>query len=182
MIALPTMLAAGVLASCVATTISARNRESSPQHTHTCTSFQFTVNAPPEQVAPLFGANEERKWAHGWNPIFLYPTPAHDQQGMVFQVAHGHYVSTWVNTTFDLSAGHIQYAYVLNDLMTTSIDIRLAPKGAGNTEVTVVYERTALVPEANEHVQQFASGDVKARSEWQEQINSYLATQAHKRR
>ena len=51
-------------------------------------------SSPPthrsKQTAPLFGANEERKWAPDWKPQFVYPNPARDQQGMVFQVAHGH--------------------------------------------------------------------------------------------
>jgi hypothetical protein len=94
---------------------------------------------------------------------------------MVFQVAHGPYTSTWVNTAFDLVTGHIEYAYVLNDAMVTMIDIHLVREGAEKTTVSVVYERTALVPEANEHVQHFAKGDEKAGKEWEEQINGYLA-------
>jgi hypothetical protein len=94
---------------------------------------------------------------------------------MVFQVAHGHYSSTWVNTAFDLAAGHIQYAYVLNDAMTTLIDIHLTRESAQKTGVAVVYERTALLPEANEHVQHFTKGDEKSGKEWSDAINGYFA-------
>lgn len=144
---------------------------------HTRTEFHFTANASLEKAAPLFGADEERKWAPDWNPRFIYPSPARDQQGMVFQVAHGPYGSTWVNTAFDLDSGHIQYAYVLNDSMVTTIDIHLARASAEKTTVSVVYERTSLRPEANEHVQHFATGDATAGKEWAEQINRYLAKQ-----
>ncbi len=106
--------------------------------------IHFTVDAPFEQAAPLFGANEERKWAPDWNPQFVYPTPARDQQGMIFRVDHSHHSSVWVNTAFDLAAGHIQYAYVLNDAMATLIDIHLTRESAQKTGVSVVYERTAL--------------------------------------
>ncbi len=71
--------------------------------------------------------------------------------------------------------GHIQYSYVLNDAMATLIDIHLTRDTAQKTGVTVVYERTALMPEANEHVQHFAKGDAKAQKEWEEAINGYLA-------
>src|ERR1017187_8485310 len=110
---------------------------------HTRTEFSFTVDAPFDQVAPLFGANEERKWAPDWNPQFIYPIPAHDQQGMVFTVPKGQFASVRVNTAFDLAAGHIQYAYVRNDAMTTLIDIRLTRVSERKTAITVVYERTA---------------------------------------
>ena len=142
---------------------------------HTRNEFSFTVDAPFEQVVPLFGANEERKWAHDWNPQFVYPNPAHDQPGMVFTVAHGHYSSVWVNTALDLAAGHIQYAYVLNDAMATLIDIHATRQAPQKTGVSVVYERTALIPEANEHVQHFAKGDENAGKEWGEAMNGYFA-------
>jgi hypothetical protein len=153
-------------------------QETAPSGTalvHTRTEFHFVADAPFEQTAPLFGANEERKWAPDWNPQFIYPIPAHDQPGMVFRIEHGDHSSVWVNTAFDLAAGHIQYTYVLNDAMATLIDIHLTRDSAQKTGVTVVCERTALIPEANEHVQHFAKGDEKAGKEWEAAINGYFA-------
>ncbi len=156
-------------------TVCAHTQEPASALTHTRNEFTFTVDAPFEQVVPLFGAHEERKWAHDWNPQFVYPNPASDQQGMVFTVAHGHNSSVWINTALDLAAGHIQYAYVLNDAMATLIDIHATRQGPQKTGVTVVYERTALLPEANEHVQHFAKGDENAGKEWGEKMNAYFA-------
>jgi hypothetical protein len=169
-----TTFAAGFLVASVISSLPAQESGARKSLAHTRTEFSFTANAPFEQTAPLFGANEERKWSPDWNPQSVYPIPAHDQQGMVFQVAHGQMTSTWVNTAFDLSAGHIQYAYVLNDAMVTTIDIHLKREGEQKTGVDVVYERTALMPEANEHVQHFAKGDALARDEWEGQVNGYL--------
>ena len=150
-------------------------QESASTLVHTRNEFSFTVDAPFEQVVPLFGAHEERKWAADWKPQFVYPTPARDQQGEVFKVAHGQYSSVWINTTLDFIAGHIQYAYVLNDAMATLIDIHATRQGPQKTAVTVVYERTALIPEANEHVQHFAKGDEGAGKEWGDAMNGYFA-------
>jgi len=169
-------LSAGLLSVALVTSLVAQS-SGTGQLTHTRTEFEFTVNAALEEAGPLFGADKERVWAPDWNPQFLYPSPARDQQGMVFQVAHGPYTSKWVNTAFDLAGGHVQYAYILNDAMVTTIDIRLARAGVAKTSVTVVYERTALVSEANDHVRHFAAGDAKAGKEWEEQINGYLAKQ-----
>jgi hypothetical protein len=142
---------------------------------HTRNEFSFTVDAPFDQVVPLFGADEERKWAHDWNPQFVYPSPARDQPGMVFTVAHGHNTSVCINTALDLTVGHIQYAYVLNDAMATLIDIHVTRLSTQKTAVAVVYERTAVIPEANEHVQHFAKGDEGAAKEWGDAMNSYFA-------
>ncbi len=155
---------------------SAQERASSSETPplHVRNEFSFTVDAPFDQVVPLFGAHEERKWAHDWNPRFVYPSPAHDQQGEVFTVAHGHNTSMWINTALDLTGGHVQYTYVLNDVMAVLIDIRAVRQGENKSSVTVVYERTALMPEANEHVQHFAKGDTEAGKEWSYAINEYF--------
>ena len=171
------LLSTGLLVSMLGAYAVGQTSDTTEPLTHTRTEFQFVVNASLEQAAPLFGADKERVWAPGWNPEFLFPNPAHDQQGMVFQVSHGEHTSTWVNTIFDLPGGHIQYAYVLANVLVTSIDIRLTRAGAAKTQVAVVYERTALVAEANVHVQHFATNDAKAGKEWEEQINGYLAKQ-----
>ena len=167
------MFAAGVILTTLGTSLLAQQTPAT-ELAHTRTEFRFTVSAPWEQTAPLFGANEERKWSPEWNPEFLYPQPARDQHGMVFRIMHGQHTATWVNTAFDLAAGHIQYTYVLSDAMATLIDIHLTREGAQKTGVSVVYERTALVPEANEHVQHFARGDVRAGKEWEDAIDEYL--------
>ncbi|HUI83440.1 MAG TPA: hypothetical protein VL240_04410 [Candidatus Binatia bacterium] len=172
----PVMFAAASLLGLLAASLPAQEQASSGRLAHTRTEFSFTANASFERTAPLFGANEERKWSPDWNPQFVYPNPAQDRQGMVFQVAHGAYASTWVNTAFDPAAGHIQYAYVLSDAMVTLIDIHLTREGEQKTGVTVVYERTALMPEANDHVQHFARQDEKAGKQWEEAINRYLKT------
>jgi hypothetical protein len=172
--ALPTVFALGFLLTAVSS-LPAQEPAANEPLAHMRTEFKFTANASFEQTAPVFGAYEERKWSPEWNPKFVYPIPAHDQPGMVFQVAHGQMTSTWVNTAFDLAGGHIQYAYVLNDAMVTVIDIHLTREGATKTAVDVVYERTALMPEANEHVQHFAKGDQQAQQEWEQAINGYFA-------
>jgi hypothetical protein len=146
-----------------------------PVLAHTHNEFHFTVQAPYEQTFPLFGALEEKKWSPGWEPQFVYPSPAHDQQGMVFTRKHGGMSSVWTCTAFDEAAGHVQYVYVVDDAMVTLIDIHVAKAGMPETQVSVVYERTALQPEANEHVAHMAKGDAGSGNEWAEAINGYLA-------
>lgn len=158
----------------IAGNVMAQSSSKQPAKEHTRTEFRFTANGSFETVGPLFGAHKERAWAPDWNPQFVYPDPAQDREGMVFQVDHGPYTATWVNTAFDLAAGHMQYAYVLGDMMVTTIDIHLVRAGA-RTEVTVVYERSALRTEANGHVREFAAKDAKADEEWAAQINRYLS-------
>ena len=140
---------------------------------HTSTEFHFTVDLPYREASPLFGAWEEQKWAPGWKPEFLHPTPAADQEGSVFRVQKGAHSSLWVNTIFDLASGHVQYVYVLADLLVTRIDIHLKVNNRDKTDVSVTHERTALTPSANDHVNALAKEDAASGDEWRSLINAY---------
>jgi hypothetical protein len=143
--------------------------------THVRSEFEFTVDAPRDRVAPLFGADAERAWGGAsWNPVFVYPSPARDAFGMVFTVEHGGHKSVWVNTAFDLAKGHVQYVSVIPGALATLIDIDIVPADARTTAVRVVYERTALVPEAEAHVKQLAAEDKEAGEVWRSAIERAL--------
>jgi hypothetical protein len=142
---------------------------------HVSSTFSFTVNAAMREAAPLFGPEGERAWAgDDWDPQFLFPAPARDVEGAVFTVRHGEHTAVWVNTIFDLEGGRMQYVYLLPDLLATTIDVRLHPIDAQHTSIDVQYTRTALRPEANEHVSAMSRHDAKQGPEWERSINSYL--------
>lgn len=143
----------------------------------TQTAFDLTVNLPYGQAAPLFGPEGERVWAgKHWDPRFVYPQPAHDEQGAVFTIQHGPITATWVNTLFDLEERRFIYAYFMPGIMVTTIDIRFTPASATATQVHVVYNRTALTPEGNEHVSALTASDKSAAHNWQQAIDAYLAS------
>jgi hypothetical protein len=142
---------------------------------HVSTSFDLTVHASYARTAPLFGPEGERAWAgKHWNPEFIHPEPARDVEGAVFTIQHGPYKAVWVNTLFDADVRHFQYVYFLPDLMVTVVDVRFNPAAIDSTHVHVVYTRTALTPEGNEHVTAMSEGDRTAGAEWQQAIDKYL--------
>ena len=142
---------------------------------HLSASFDFIVRAPFAKAAPLFGPEGERAWAGiHWVPEFIHPQPARDVEGAVFTIQHGGRKAVWVNTMFDLNAGRFQYVYFIQDLMVTVIDVRLQRDGADSTKVNVVYTRTALTAEGNEHVSSMNEGDKQSGKEWEKAINDYL--------
>jgi hypothetical protein len=140
--------------------------------------FEFTVRAPYQVTAPLFGPEGERVWAgKHWDPQFLYPKPARDTQGAVFTIHHGHHQAYWVNTSLDVPGRHFQYVYFIPNAMVTLIDVRFSEPDPANTRVMVAYERTALNPEANNRVRDMGDADRENGKEWGTAINNYLANQ-----
>jgi len=139
------------------------------------TRFHFTADLAYPLAAPLFGALAEQKWADDWKPVFLYPDPPADQEGSVFRVERPGYSSVWTTTVFDLPGGHIQYLLVINNVILTRIDIRLATNGTDKTGVSVLYERTAIDPKFNDQVTALAKKDAGRADEWRDAINAYGA-------
>jgi hypothetical protein len=147
-----------------------------PEPAHVRTQFHFTVDLSYETAFPLFGASEEQKWFPGWKPQFLHPIPPADREGAVFLVDHGpSHSSMWTMTRFDPATGQVQYVYLLNGAVLTRIDIAVARNGNQKTTVTVVYERTALDPAANEHVRSLANHDARAADEWKALLDAYAS-------
>lgn len=146
---------------------------------HVRSEFNFIVKAPMEVAALLFGPDAERGWGGGaWNPQFFYPQPGRDVPGAVFAVRHGQHESIWVTTVFDLQGGHLQFVSVVSGATAMTIDIHIVPHGKDNSAVSVAYERTALDPQANEHVQELAKADVNSGAHWESAINDYLKRRA----
>jgi hypothetical protein len=149
--------------------------EPAQSRAHVSNSFAFTINAPIHDAAPLFGPEGERAWAGDeWDPQFVFPLPARDVEGAVFTIQHGEHTAVWVNTVFDLAGGHMQYVYVLSDLLATTIDVRLHAIDATHTKVDVTYVRTALRPEAGEHVIAMGKHDREQGPVWEGKIHAYL--------
>jgi len=171
------VLAVGALAGLALVYHHYRGARFSGPVAHVRNEFEFTVHAPYRVTAPLFGPEGERAWAdEDWDPHFLYPQPAQDVRGAVFTLHHGHrHHAYWVNTAFDLDARHVQYVYVIPEVMATLIDVHFAELNAANTKVNVAYERTALSPENNERVRKAGNSDRDSGKEWGDAINDYLA-------
>jgi hypothetical protein len=173
-IAILPQLASGVNAAFKQARADSSTTDSS-KNLHTEQTFEFVADAPIEIVAPLFGADRERVWAPGWDPAFVWPSEAKDQEGMVFTMAHEHKTAIWINTSFEPINGRVQYAYLIPDIMVTVITLKMTPQEK-RTHVSVEYDRTALNTGANDHVQQMADHEGRSGTEWAKRINDYLKT------
>jgi HAMP domain-containing protein len=138
--------------------------------------FIFIVRAPLAVAFPLFGPEGERPWAgRDWDPQFFYPTPARDMEGAVFRIRRGHREAIWVNTIFDIQAGHAAYVSIIDKKIATRIDVQLRQIDPQTTSVRVMYERTALDSSAEDEVEEMARTDPQMGREWEKSISDYLA-------
>lgn len=137
--------------------------------------FTFVVHAPLAEAFPLFGPEGERPWAGlEWDPQFVYPMPARDEEGAVFRIRRRGHDAIWINTAFDAQAGYVAYVYVIPEKLATRIAVQLASVNAATTSVRVKYERTALDPSVYPEIGEMAKADAAQGPEWEKAIAEYL--------
>jgi len=138
-------------------------------------SFTILLNAPASVAMAAFGPLEERRWAPDWNPRFLFPTPAREEQGAVFVVERER-KQTWLLQTWNPHDGIARYVAFDPDVKLTEIVIQVEPIDARSSRAVVAYTRTSLGQAGDREVAAFADSFAGEASHWQSAINAYLAT------
>lgn len=145
----------------------------------------FVANSNVEQVFPLFGAFEERKWAPKWAPILVYPDEEIIEEGTTFKIkthghGHGHGGESeylWIVTKFEPLSYTIQYLVTTSNRFWTITLVCEPLDGASATKATVTYSFTGLNAKGNElnkeSLERMYQNDLQ---DWAEAINKYLQT------
>lgn len=111
----------------------------------------FHIDLAPAQAMPLFTAEGERRWAHGWDPETL---SGGTQRGSVFRTrAHGN-ETTWIVTDYRPEEHRASYARLVGGRDMGLVDVLVSAKGSGS-DVTVTYTMTALSEAAQPSVAAF---------------------------
>ena len=139
----------------------------------------IVLNGDIARVFPLFGAFEEKKWSHGWDPQIVAGSPS--LQDTVFTYSHDGLTATWIVTEWDEAQHRVTYAvFVPNDRAMT-IRIVCTPEGTTpehtKTRATVTYTFTALSEAGSASLREFEQQDFSHRIQhWQKAIDHYLET------
>jgi hypothetical protein len=138
----------------------------------TCERVRLTgtieVTRPPGEAFALFTAEGERAWAESWDPEFPSPAADHSDPGTVFTTAHHGRAATWIVVGREPGAA-LAYASLIPGRRAGIVSVRLQPSSCG-TSVTVSYDLTALVPEANAELQEFAAQYPQFLAHWKRAI------------
>jgi hypothetical protein len=132
------------------------------------------VSLPPEQAFHLFTPSGERAWAEGWDPQFPAPVADETEPGTVFTTAgHGGQLTIWtvVRRVGDTA---IAYSRTTPGDRAGLVTVTLQPSADGST-VTVGYDLTALVPESDHALREFAHHYPAFLAEWRDAIAALLA-------
>ena len=140
---------------------------------------EITLNRGPEEVFPLFGAIEEKKWADGWEPDIIYTKSGEIEENMVFKTKpHAHHEPDylWVVSKYDPDKMLVVYT-VSTDERVWSIAIGCSDNGDGTTRATITYTFTGLSKKGSKLNRQALENMSKENlKDWERAINHYLET------
>jgi hypothetical protein len=68
----------------------------------------------------------------------------------------------------------MQYVAFIDDVVVTTVDVKLTSADPSHTSVQVTYTRTALQPEANDDVRALGNDDRDSGPDWQNSIEKCL--------
>ena len=146
---------------------------------HASRSGSIQLDAPIEEVFPLFGPVREAEWAEGWQIEPLYAaTPLLEEAGAVFQTRqHGEAVTLWIIQRFERETHGISYARVTPGLHLVTIEIDCTSSSRG-TDARVTYTLIGLSDEGNRFIEtEFSeSGYQHMLGQWEQAINHLLKT------
>ena len=123
------------------------------------------VSMPSVKAFSLFTPSGERAWVEEWNPIFPASVSDETEPGTVFETDHGGTNTIWVVARCEPGV-LIEYARITPGDRAGLVTVVCAPAGDNDTLVTVTYELTALSPEANAALDDFAEGYADFMDHW----------------
>lgn len=130
-----------------------------------------------QNVFPLFGPFEERKWAEGWNPALIYPTTEIVEEGTTFKTKghkHNEAEFLWRVSKYQPETNFIQYLVSTSNRYWT-ITIKCERITDDKTSAEITYTFFGLNNLGNEinrlSIEKMYAHNLK---DWEEAINHYL--------
>lgn len=148
-------------------------------------SSSFEVAKPASEVFPLYGAEEEKKWAPDWNPDWLYPDNetaknAMPQKDWIFKVGGGHGhgdPQIWTVREYDPQKLYVEYYAVNPGITAYSIKVRVSSNSSTSSTTKVTYLFTSLSEKGNKVVNSKNQETFKKEIEvWEKFIDYYFKT------
>lgn len=132
----------------------------------------FELAGRVDEVLPLFTAEGERRWAPGWEPVWVEQAHVHEV-GEVWTTA-GPPATTWITVASE--PDRVTYARVADDDSAGLVTVVCA-ESHGLTTVTVEYDLSSLSESGTRRLEAFAEGYDDMLRHWQHHVSLALAAE-----
>ena len=139
----------------------------------------INLNGAIENVFPLFGAFEERKWARGFDAELIYPATEVIEEGTIFKTdsrGFGEPEFIWRVLKCDAEKHLVEYLVYTENRQWT-ITIKCNSLAENKTEAQITYSFIGLNEKGNELNKQIIQDMYHYNlKDWEEEMNTYLET------
>ncbi|RVX46730.1 hypothetical protein EDD27_9631 [Nonomuraea polychroma] len=136
---------------------------------------QLPVALPPDETFGLFTPRGEERWVAGWRPRFPVGTGDDSAPGTAFETdSHGER-TIWVVVGRE-PGRRVSYARVTPGSRAGIVTVEVSGDGQGGSTVRVTYELTALTPEGEGPLREFAVGYPDFLRSWEAEISRHLGS------
>ena len=132
-------------------------------------SGRISVALPPDEAFVLFTPRGEERWADGWQPVFPAPTEDDAAPGTVFETSAGGEHTIWVVLGRE-PGRRMSYARVTPGSRAGTVSVDLEDSADGRSAVEVTYALTALSPDGDRQLKEFAAGFSDYLKSWESAI------------
>jgi hypothetical protein len=140
---------------------------------------EIILNGNIDEVFPLFGFWEEKKWAYGWNPNLVFPEVPIMQKGTVFTTEsafNNEPYYCWIVSKFEPKNYIAEYTNSTQSRIWV-IKVQCINEKKNRTKAIVSYTYTALNEKGKKYNQIALAEIFKVNlKDWEEAINYYLET------
>lgn len=148
-------------------------------------SATIQIHSPVDNVFPLFGPVREKDWAHGWDPLILFPKDSLVAKHMVFRTQGGLHGSketyTWTIVNYEPQKYFIEYLVSASERL-WFISISCTPDN-NTTSATITYSYTgftaAAIGKNKRSIEEMFASNLK---DWEQALNDYLQSQPETQR
>ncbi|MFI9557760.1 SRPBCC family protein [Nonomuraea endophytica] len=136
---------------------------------------RLAVALPPEEAFTLFTPRGEEQWVAGWRPRFPVKTSDDSAPGTVFETdAYGER-TIWVVVERE-RARRVSYARVTPGSRAGTVTVEVDADGQSGSTVRVTYGLTALTPEGQGPLREFAEHYPDFLQSWGVEIARHLGS------
>ncbi|MEV4579309.1 hypothetical protein AB0K16_39275 [Nonomuraea jabiensis] len=136
---------------------------------------RLAVALPPVEAFTLFTPRGEEQWVAGWQPRFPAKTDDDSAPGTVFETGAHSERTIWVVVERE-SGRRVSYARVTPGSRAGTVTVEVDVDGQGGSTVRVTYALTALTPEGEGPLHEFAERYPDFLQSWEEEIARHLGS------
>ncbi|MEV0824873.1 SRPBCC family protein [Nonomuraea rubra] len=136
---------------------------------------RLAVALPPEAAFTLFTPRGEELWVAGWRPRFPMGTSDDSAPGTVFETGADGEPTIWVVAARE-PGRRVSYARVTPGSRAGTVTVEVDADGQGGSTVQVTYELTALTPQGQGPLREFAGSYRDFLRSWEVDIARHLGS------